>query len=79
MKELKAYYHKKEKVLELAIDKEHIADFIVDEQDEWFQTKIGKKEYMFNFLEGKLGMFEANKTKENTYEVGEFINEIDVL
>lgn len=79
MKELKAYYHKKEKVLELAIDKQHIADFIVDRQDEWFQTKIGKKEYMFNFLEGKLGMYEANKTKENTYEVGEFINEIDVL
>lgn len=79
MKELKAYYHKKDGVLELGIDKQHIADFIVDGQDEWFQAKVGKKEYMFNFLEGKLGMYEANKTKENTYEVGEFINEIDVL
>lgn len=78
MNNLKAIYYKKEKVLQLTDNNNHIADFIVDEQDEWFQTKIGKKQFMFNYINGKLGMFEANKFKENSYEVGEFLAEIEV-
>lgn len=60
---MKAIYYKKQGVIEL-IDKKHIADFIIDD-DEWFQAKIGNKYYMFNFLDNTLGMFEAIKDKNS--------------
>lgn len=73
---MKAIYYKKQGVIEL-IDKKHIADFIIDGQDEWFQAKIGNKYYMFNFINNTLGMFEAIKDK-NTYSVGEFLSPVEV-
>ena len=73
-----AKHLKNEQILQLFHKNNHIADFILDGSNDWFSHKISKKEYHFNFINGTLGMFEALKVDNNSFETGDFIEQIPV-
>lgn len=72
-------YYKDKGVLELLDEKrEHLADFIIDEEDQWFSTEVNNKHYNFNLIGEICGVFECNKIGENSYETGDFIGQLNV-
>lgn len=72
-----AIYHKQQKVIEILRDNKQIADFIVDEpENQWFDLKLGKKMFFFNFVSNTLGLFETIKKDGEIYEIGDFIEQI---
>ncbi len=75
---LKAELDKKQNLLHLINDDVTIHTEIVDGDDVWFSTVVGREMFNFNYVSGTLGMFENVKVAKNTYETGDFVDQIEI-
>jgi len=77
MENLKGTVSKKDGLIVLYEGKKPIAEFILTgEDDEWFSAKLGGKHFNFNYYQGLLGMYSAQKLDKNTYQTDEFIDQV---